>query len=279
MAAAGMLRGRWYDGPCRVITYHGVRPAAYPRQEELDGALVEAEEFRRQLGWLKTNYELVSPQAFRAALRGGTTLPARAALLTCDDGHLNNLTVMLPWLREAGLSCMFFVTSGGREDTPRLLSYEAARLTASEREEMLADPVQGQRLRLMNVAQLKQLAAAGMGIGSHTVSHPALAKLSSEVARREISESKAALEAMLGQSVWALAYPFGGPGSVSEREWEMARDAGYECAFMNVDGPWPDHPYALPRVHITAAMKLAEFQAQVSGLHECVRRTAGRRKA
>jgi hypothetical protein len=50
---------------------------------------------------------------------------------------------------------------------------------------------------------------------------------------------------------------------------QMAERAGFECAFMNVGGGFGAQlpKFALPRVHVTADMKLSEFEAHVSGFH------------
>ena len=45
-----------------------------------------------------------------------------------------------------------------------------------------------------------------------------------------------ALEQSLGRQVWAIAYPFGDPGSVGAREFKLAEEAGYDCGFVNVGG-------------------------------------------
>ena len=53
----------------------------------------------------------------------------------------------------------------------------------------------------------------------------------------------------------------------------MAQEAGFECAFMNVGGGFgaPLPKFALPRVHVTADMGLAEFEAHVSGFQQALR--------
>lgn len=108
-----------------------------------------------------------------------------------------------------------------------------------------------------------------MSIGSHTLNHPMLLQQNSEMAWREISESRALLEDAIGKPVWALAYPFGDPGSVTTREMQMAEQAGYHCAFMNVGGGFGASlpRFAIPRVHVSADMSLAEFEAHLSGFH------------
>jgi hypothetical protein len=130
-------------------------------------------------------------------------------------------------------------------------------------------PVLSRRFLMLPLAELRQLAQASMCIGAHTLSHPMLSQSTAEVAWKEISESKRNLEQAMGQAVWALAYPFGDSSSVTSRELQTAKRAGFKAAFLNTSGGiGPQTPrFALPRVHITATMSLAEFEAHISGLH------------
>lgn len=124
------------------------------------------------------------------------------------------------------------------------------------------------RWRLMNVDELKQMAAAGVSIGAHTLSHPVLAQCSEDEARREIVESKAAVERVLGTPVWAFAYSFGDSRTMGDREERLAREAGFTCAFLNVAGTTTRaRAFALCRMHVTADMNLSEFEAHLSGVH------------
>jgi hypothetical protein len=86
-------------------------------------------------------------------------------------------------------------------------------------------------------------------------------------ARREVSESKAEIEPVLGQTVWALAYPFGNPSTMGKLEVDLARQAEFECAFVNIGGGIvePSQRFVLSRTHVTANMSLAEFEAHLSG--------------
>ncbi len=137
------------------------------------------------------------------------------------------------------------------------------------------------RFSLLNLNQLRQLVDQGMYVGSHTLSHPVLSQQSSELAWKEISESRSTLEKALGTQVWALAYPFGDAASVGSREWQMAERAGFACAFMNVGGGFGAAlpRFALPRVHVTSEMGLAEFEAHVSGFHNALRARLSRETA
>jgi hypothetical protein len=96
-----------------------------------------------------------------------------------------------------------------------------------------------------------------------------------EEVRREIAESRRVLQEAISAPVWALAYPFGGPGSISPRELALAEETGFRCAFLNAGGglgaAMPR--FALPRVHVTGQMGLAEFEAHVSGFYGSMRRS------
>jgi peptidoglycan/xylan/chitin deacetylase (PgdA/CDA1 family) len=133
------------------------------------------------------------------------------------------------------------------------------------------------RWRLLNLSDLRQLAAAGMSIGAHTRTHPILLLCSAEDAVREIQECKIEIESALSRKIWAFAYPYGNPATMGDREFNLAERAGYSCAFLNVEH-WrgrESNVFAIPRVHVTSDMTLPEFAAHVSGFHLRLHRAAG----
>jgi peptidoglycan/xylan/chitin deacetylase (PgdA/CDA1 family) len=131
--------------------------------------------------------------------------------------------------------------------------------------------------RLLSISELRQLADSGMSIGAHTLSHPVLSLCSEPEARHEIQQSKIDMERALGRPVWAFAYPFGSPSTMGEREISLAREAGFSCAFLNVEHCEGGHsdPFALSRTHVSLDMTLPEFAAHLCGLHTRLRRAFG----
>jgi peptidoglycan/xylan/chitin deacetylase (PgdA/CDA1 family) len=129
------------------------------------------------------------------------------------------------------------------------------------------------RYYVLMADELRRLASAGMSIGAHTLDHPLLANAPPEIAWQEIAESRNALSTVLEKPVWAMAYPFGNSGSAGPREFEMAERAGYKCAFLNFGGPFRSDisRFAIPRVHVTADMHLAELEAHISGFYSALR--------
>jgi peptidoglycan/xylan/chitin deacetylase (PgdA/CDA1 family) len=76
--------------------------------------------------------------------------------------------------------------------------------------------------------QLRTLAASPLiEIGAHSVTHAALPALPPDEQRREIAQSKAQLEAMIGRPVLNFAYPF---GDQSPETAALVRDAGFQSS-------------------------------------------------
>ena len=94
-----------------------------------------------------------------------------------------------------------------------------------------AAKIQPPRDLMMTTDQLRALAAAGMTIGAHTVSHPILSRVSEDKARAEMAESKERLETVIGRKVSLFAYPNGKPGTdYTLAHVRLAREAGFEAA-------------------------------------------------
>ncbi|MGB6194692.1 MAG: polysaccharide deacetylase family protein, partial [Terracidiphilus sp.] len=75
--------------------------------------------------------------------------------------------------------------------------------------------------------------------GSHTLTHPWLPSLSDHDLQRELCDSKAKLEDLLGVEVSSFAYPYGG---VDRRVRSAVAAAGYKLAFTALPGSnlWND---------------------------------------
>jgi peptidoglycan/xylan/chitin deacetylase (PgdA/CDA1 family) len=102
----------------------------------------------------------------------------------------------------------------------------------------------------------RRLAEAGLGIGSHSVDHPRLARLSEAEQRTELVESRRRLEAELGRPIASVAYPYGGPESSDATTRRLASEAGYRLAFawnQGVNRPGMADPLGLCRIGVGAA--------------------------
>ncbi|MDN5870624.1 MAG: polysaccharide deacetylase family protein [Nitrococcus sp.] len=86
---------------------------------------------------------------------------------------------------------------------------------------------------MMSVAQVRELARAGMTIGAHTRTHPILSCISRERAQAEIEGNRAELESLIRKPVRLFAYPNGKPDTDYTTEHvHMLRDLGF-CAAVS----------------------------------------------
>lgn len=218
-----------------VLCYHSV----HPRRKF---ASVTPERFAEHLQWLKLHCQVIPlSEVLFAAQSGNRDKPLVA--ITFDDGYDDNYEFAFPLLQEHEVPATFFVTVGFIERDPVVL-----RRFRTLRRAPLDD------IQPLTWKQIREMREAGMALGSHTWSHPNLARLDPREARHELLRAKEVLEQRLGEEVMSLAYPFGKPGRHFTRStMELAAEVGYNTgvavifrAVMPADSPW-----ALPRFFVT----------------------------
>jgi peptidoglycan/xylan/chitin deacetylase (PgdA/CDA1 family) len=124
---------------------------------------------------------------------------------------------------------------------------EAERLRAIGRLEEDLDVRQGvlSEALMLNWAQIRAMRDGGISFGSHTETHPILSRTAPERAWLELTRSKQAIEAGLGEGVTLFAYPNGKPEDYTGAVVEMVRRAGYHAALTTTFGvnEASDDPY------------------------------------
>lgn len=128
---------------------------------------------------------------------------------------------------------------------------------------------EAQSAQLMDWDQVREMAGAGIGIGSHTQSHTVLSRLEPDDQQRELSASKAEIERRIGRPVLSLAYPVGGPDHFTPRTMEIAAACGYRLAFSFNTGRRDIaavRPMAVPRVGAPPDLETLRATCRVPGL-------------
>jgi peptidoglycan/xylan/chitin deacetylase (PgdA/CDA1 family) len=186
--------------PLTIVGWHRVDAAP-------GGLSTTPEELRRHLDLLEDWRVLPLDEAVRRL--HDRTLPRRAVALTFDDGYASVGEVAWPLLRERGLPATLYAVSGFLDGT-KAFPWDGAD----------APP-------LLSAGALRDLAADGMAVGAHSVTHRWLPHLPPEEVRREVTGCKHALEDLLGRAVRSFAYPMGG---WTKPVVEAVRGAGYAHA-------------------------------------------------
>jgi peptidoglycan/xylan/chitin deacetylase (PgdA/CDA1 family) len=207
-----------------VLCYHSVSDA-------WEHALaVTPRAFERQLrSLLRRGYQ---PLSSRDLLRG----PRRGLHVTFDDAYRSVLDAVAT-LRKLGLPATVFVSTGFAEDGRSLDVPELAADAAAQPDE----------LATMSWDEVRAIAADDVEIGSHTVSHAHLTRLSDAQLDRELGESRARVEDEVGRPCRFFAYPY---GEHDERVQAAVRRAGYAAAFALAAGADRRNLHALPRIDL-----------------------------
>ena len=114
-------------------------------------------------------------------------------------------------------------------------------------------------------AEAREMQANGIEIGSHTMTHPILTRVSDERLRSELQESRSRLEEVLRRKIEQFCYP---NGDQDERVRTEVALAGYRVAVTCVSGlnKRGDDPLRLRRIH--TERDLAHFAQSASGFEE-----------
>jgi peptidoglycan/xylan/chitin deacetylase (PgdA/CDA1 family) len=219
-----------------ILMYHEVSQRAIPSFHKY---VVTPSALTAQMRWLAlAGYQSVG---LEAAVGARQRLPRRPVIITFDDGYRDCAEYAPPILLRWGFGAMFFLVADLVGRTSRWLRVE-----------------RGIELPLMDWATARNLEASGFACGSHTLTHPRLAEVSTARCQRELTDSRALLEDHLGHEVRDLAYPF---GSVDARVRALAQDAGYRSACSVAIGlsPRGDDPLALRRVPVSGRDSLLDF--------------------
>lgn len=207
-----------------VLLYHSVNEVP-PRGHEF--FTVQPREFAAHLeSIVASGIQVVPLRRIALALQDGVALPERSVAISFDDGFTDLLTHAVPALHRHGMPATLFQLSGclgGR--------YAGA--------------------SMLTGAQLREVADAGVEIGSHTVSHPHLDLVAASDVDRELAESRDRLEQELARPVDAVAYPH---GSFRPAVLRAAGRAGYRwgAAVKNAYTHAADDVWAIARITITA---------------------------
>ena len=116
-------------------------------------------------------------------------------------------------------------------------------------------------------------------IGAHTVSHPHVAALSQEMARKEIGDCRQRLQQELGLAVNHFAFPFGRAADCGPRDFELAKKAGFSTAATTVKGLLRrnDQLFHLPRNTLNGShQNIAMIEAHLTGATALAARMFGR---
>lgn len=177
-----------------IMTYHHVNNVDPKRHDT-----VNPERFDWHMAYLKKHGFTVLPLSTLVhIIREGKPLPRKSVVITFDDGYADNYQYAFPILKKYDFPATMFVIT----DVVNTEGY-------------------------LTTAQMKEMLAQGIEIGSHTRRHAYLPGILGKTLVEEIKGSKDWLEQELGVPIANFAYPAGG---FNEEAKQLVQETGYESA-------------------------------------------------
>lgn len=222
------MRSAQKNEPVQILFYHRIaNTVANPWT-------MDCKNFAKQIDWLSQRFDVVTLAETQRRIRSGAN-DRPSVVITFDDGYADNCEFAIPYLLDRKLPFVYFVTSGN------ILSGDA----------FPHDAERGEPLAPNSVADIRELAEAGVEIGAHTRTHANLAKVSSQRLYDEIVGSKLDLEEMTGRPVQHFAFPFGQHTDMTPEGFRLAYQAGFSSvssAYGGYNFPEGD-AFHLERIH------------------------------
>lgn len=194
-----------------VLMYHRVGEAHNDWERKY---CVSTQRFSDHMHTLnRSGWRAVTIDDFFSWLDGHTELPEQSFLLTFDDGFLGVYEHAAPVLAALGWPVTVFLVSQliGQRDTwcktrnPSGFTYP-----------------------LMDASHIRELREQGFSFHSHTRNHADLPTLDDRQLHDQLAGAREDLQALLGEEVHYLAYPY---GHYDDRVLLAAQAAGYRAAF------------------------------------------------
>ena len=184
-----------------IIMYHRFGETEFPTTS------VTLEQLEAHIAELKSaKYSVLPLGQIVDRLIAGDSLPERAVAITIDDAYRSTYTEAWPRFRAAGLPITVFVaTSHIDQGSSRRLTW----------------------------GQLREMAAAGVTIGQHSVTHLHMPTATPDQNRREITDATRRFSEELGLKPDIFAYPY---GETSLAVVETVRAEGFKAAFGQHSG-------------------------------------------
>jgi peptidoglycan/xylan/chitin deacetylase (PgdA/CDA1 family) len=236
LALAAPAPAAAYRGPVPILTYHQVRAAPDGHRSPASARFwVPARRFRAQIeGLAHRGFHGVTLSRVWAAWHGGRALPARPVVVSFDDGYASQYANAEPVLTRRGW--------------PAVLNLQVDRIDAP-----------GGLLS----GEVEALVDSGWELASHTLTHPDLTRVSAAELKREVVNSRIALEREYAP-VKFFCFPYGRSDAAVRA---AVRAAGYTGATTTHRGiaSRRDDRFALPRITVHPSDTAAGLARRLRG--------------
>lgn len=233
--------------PVPVLMYHHIN------HHKGDMVTITPEVFEGQMEYLhKAGCMTLKIHDLIAYINGGLTLPQKAAVVTFDDGWLDNYIYAFPVIKKYKINATVFLITNRVENASlqnsglRTLN---SKLTIPTHEESKSLIEKGEAHKVvLNWELIKKMSDSGMiEFYSHTKSHAKCNSLPEKELMEELKESREIIEKQLGSPCAYFCWPYGKYNGLAVN---VAKKTGYKALFTTNHGVVEagSDPFAINRI-------------------------------
>ena len=235
-----------------ILMYHSISDEDQSATRPYYRTTTRPQVFLQQMIYLReAGYSVISLDSALSWLNSDHGRYPRAVVLTFDDGFRDFYIHAFPVLSRYSFPATVFLPTAFIGQTHRLLRGH----------------------QCLSWSEIGELHRAGIGFGSHTISHPQLWHLSWRDIEAELQVSKLTIEDRIGAPVQSFSYPYAFPeqdhhftGALSA----LLQRSGFLQGVSTILGTadLAADPLFLPRLPVNSDDDLAFFQAKLGGSYD-----------
>ena len=192
--AAPLYRQKQLPARIPILTYHSIQTSDGRESSPYYETTTSPLKFAEHMAYLSRNgYRTIGLGELQERLRAGQSCE-RCIAITFDDGFRDFYVYAYPILSEYGFMATMFLPTAFIGTTRRQFNGKPC----------------------MTWSEVRELNAAGIAFGSHTVTHPRLRELPRMKIQGELRRSRETIEENLGTKIDSFAYPFAFPETDAE---------------------------------------------------------------
>lgn len=184
----------------------------------LTALLVTKDSFLKQIAFLKKQYNIISEDKFIECLKNNRKFLNYSALITFDDGYMDNYISVYPNLKTFNIPATMFLTTDFIDDKV----YPGWEKEKNNKKQMM-----------LSWKEIKEMSENGISFGAHTQTHPVYKSDDvKDITYREIETSKKIIEEKINKKIYTFAFP---EGRYNTKAIDTAINSKYEALFSLVN--------------------------------------------
>jgi peptidoglycan/xylan/chitin deacetylase (PgdA/CDA1 family) len=226
--------------PTVIFTFHHVSPYK-------DTLTISPKLFKKTLEYIGNEFNIISQKEFYKYLFKNLNFPQKSALITFDDGYLDNFIYAYPIIKELKIPVTIFLITNMIEKSSKILRKEMEFTSHLEIEKNMKSKY------FINLVEAKEMEKSGLiTFDSHTKTHYSCNENNLEKIEDELSDSLNFIQKNFPKRFYSLCWP---KGKFSEDSKRIAKKVGYSFAFSTIDGPYTkgEDLFSIKRVDISSS--------------------------